>query len=456
MLASKNQRAVENKLRECVRIDRARIQIGRISRFGLLEMSRQRLRPSLSEFSHEICPRCDGTGAIRSVKSTALAVLRLVEEESMKESTARVAAQMPVDVATYLLNEKRGDVAAIEAQQKVEILLIPNQNLETPHFEIQRVRGQDLAGVGSGESFEMVTEVESPTTDFSRSQAPETHEPAVKHISRDTPKPTPAATRGKPGLFKRFLAGLFGIAARQPKPEKRGSQHDARRRRSAQQNRRRPTRGGGRQQSENGRGRADGGKRPQGGRNNPRKSDNRGARRDPEKSSSARDTAGPNDRSRAPRTRDDRRGKPREPDRNTDRNEDPKNVPQEAARSEPTPVAAPIANPPKRTETTGVDGDQANRDSAGASEADRTPQRVTDDKSSLDERAQSVSENVDAPEQRQSVNYAADDVDNAQVDRGQAEARETLADDSRDSLRTSTTVERSDTETVTGTTDTES
>ncbi len=216
MQSAKNQRAVENMLRDAVQADRARVQIGRISRFGLLEMSRQRLRPSLTEFSHEICPRCDGVGTIRSVKSTALGVLRLIEEEAMKDSTVKVTAQVPVDVATFLLNEKRQDVTGIEARQEVQLLLIPNQNLETPHFEIQRIREQDLPKMHPGESYEMVSEVESPTVDLTRSKpvAPQ-QQPLVKDLVRATPRPEPtpvelAPATPRPGFFAKLFGGLFG------------------------------------------------------------------------------------------------------------------------------------------------------------------------------------------------------------------------------------------------------
>lgn len=224
MMSSKNQRAVENRLRDAVKMDRARVQIGRISRFGLLEMSRQRLRPSLSEFSHEICPRCDGVGTIRSVKSTALSVLRVIEEEAMKESTAKVAAQVPVDVATFLLNEKRQDVTRIEERQEVSILLIPNQNLETPHFQISRIRDQDLAKRELGESYEMVTDVETAKAvqDYTKlTSTPSREQPAVKEIVRSTPKPSPQppariseppspSAQPASGIIRRIFSGLFG------------------------------------------------------------------------------------------------------------------------------------------------------------------------------------------------------------------------------------------------------
>ncbi|MEX2482135.1 MAG: Rne/Rng family ribonuclease [Gammaproteobacteria bacterium] len=216
MGSTKNQRAVENKLRDAVKIDRARVQIGRISRFGLLEMSRQRLRPSLTEASHEICPRCDGVGTIRGVKSTALGVLRIIEEEAMKDSTIKVTAQVPVDVATFLLNEKRQDVTGIEVRQDVSILLIPNQNLETPHFEIQRVREQDTPKT-PGESYEMVSEVENPTVDFTREAAPPAQQAVVRDVVRAASRPEPATAaaseRASGGFFSRVFGALFGNGA---------------------------------------------------------------------------------------------------------------------------------------------------------------------------------------------------------------------------------------------------
>jgi len=229
MMSSKNQRAVENRLRDAVKPDRARVQVGKISRFGLLEMSRQRLRPSLAEFSHVSCPRCDGLGVIRSTRSTALAVLRLLEEESMKESTAKVAAQVPVDVATFLLNEKRNDVSGIERRQGVEILLIPNQNLETPKFEIQRIREQDLPNLPESESYEMVAAVEvQEVIGESLAPPPKREQAVVRDIKRTEPKPearvqpVPAEEEPK-SFFKRMFAGLIGEhkpAEPAPPPEK--------------------------------------------------------------------------------------------------------------------------------------------------------------------------------------------------------------------------------------------
>ncbi|MDH4107475.1 MAG: Rne/Rng family ribonuclease [Gammaproteobacteria bacterium] len=140
----KNQREVENRLRDAVRQDRARIQIGKITRFGLLEMSRQRLRPSLGESSYLSCPRCSGTGSIRSVESLALAILRLIGEEARKERTAKVIAQLPVEVATYLLNEKRDWVQGLESRHGTQVILVANPALETPHYSIRRVRDDQV------------------------------------------------------------------------------------------------------------------------------------------------------------------------------------------------------------------------------------------------------------------------------------------------------------------------
>ena len=144
MGAAKNQRAVENRIRDALEIDRARVQIGRISRFGLLEMSRQRLRPSLGETSAMICPRCNGQGTIRDTRSLALAILRLLQEEAAKERTGEVRAIVPIDVAAFLLNEKRSAVSEIENSTKVRVLIIPNPNMETPHFELVRLRDDEV------------------------------------------------------------------------------------------------------------------------------------------------------------------------------------------------------------------------------------------------------------------------------------------------------------------------
>src|SRR5689334_17177410 len=143
MESTKNQRDVEDRLRDAMKMDRARIQIGRLSRFGLLEMSRQRLRPSLGESSHLVCPRCTGIGSIRSVESMALAILRLIGEEARKDKTAQVIAQVPIEVATYLINEKREWLRTLEDKSEVELLIVPNPHIQTPEYSIKRVRSDE-------------------------------------------------------------------------------------------------------------------------------------------------------------------------------------------------------------------------------------------------------------------------------------------------------------------------
>lgn len=221
MLANKNQREVENRLRDAVKLDRARIQIGRISRFGLLEMSRQRLRPSLGESSQIVCPRCNGQGTIRNSESLALAILRLLEEEAMKDKTGKVMARVPVDVGTFLLNEKRLSLQEIEKRHKVDLIIVPQSHTESPHFEVQRFRSDDKVTEGktSFELSETPEEEELITTSTSR-PAPK---PAVSMVAMDAPAPTPVETtktkspstkdsadnETQPGIIKRAIQWLF-------------------------------------------------------------------------------------------------------------------------------------------------------------------------------------------------------------------------------------------------------
>src|SRR5262249_58498563 len=159
MESSKNQREVENRLKDALRYDRARVQLGKISRFGLMELSRQRLRPALAESAYIPCPRCHGIGHIRGTESSALHILRILQEEAMKENTAQIIAQVPVDVATFLLNEKRSDVLSIETRFKVNVLLVPNRHLETPNYAVQRLKHDELnQGEPMPPSFDLVVQ----------------------------------------------------------------------------------------------------------------------------------------------------------------------------------------------------------------------------------------------------------------------------------------------------------
>jgi ribonuclease E len=195
MESSKNQRLVEERLQQACEIDRARIQFGRLSRFGLMEMSRQRMQPSLGEHTQIPCPRCNGRGQIRSVESLALSVLRLIEEEAMKDKTSRVIAQLPVDVATFLLNEKRMPLAEIEGRHRAQVTLVPNANLHSPNFEITRVRGDQLKQEGNDAlSHDLLQKVAVSAQDAAsaaRAQPKAVMEAAVKQIRPSTPAPMP-------------------------------------------------------------------------------------------------------------------------------------------------------------------------------------------------------------------------------------------------------------------------
>jgi len=193
MSSTKNQKEVEKRLERAVEMDRARIQLGRISRFGLLELSRQRLRPTLAEHTQVACPRCDGRGQIRSVESLALSILRLIEEDAMKERTGRVIAQVPVDVGTFLLNEKRLNVREIEARCRVHIAVVPNPTMHTPNFEIKRVRADHLLQENnSGISYMLAQNFDAAATEeLAKPPQPQRplQEPAVKQIVPATPAP---------------------------------------------------------------------------------------------------------------------------------------------------------------------------------------------------------------------------------------------------------------------------
>jgi len=262
---SRNQREVENRLRDAMRGDRARVQIGKISRFGLLEMSRQRMRQSLGESAHKVCPRCMGAGSIRSVESLGLSILRLIGEEARKDLTAKVIAELPVQVATYLLNEKRDWILDIEKRDKVDLLLVANPSLDTPHYTIRRVRSdQTELEENSGASYTLNTPEDDLVEAVLETSHKHVHEaPAVSSIKPATPAPTPQAkpVESKPalGLVGWIKKILFGDAA--DKSKKKPVKND--RRKSGDKD----TRSGGRNRNRRNERSQDGRKR-RGGRQN--------------------------------------------------------------------------------------------------------------------------------------------------------------------------------------------
>ncbi len=224
----KHQREVESRLREAVRQDRARVQIGKISRFGLMEMSRQRLRPSLGESSYLTCPRCSGVGNIRSVESLALAILRIIGEEARKERTAKVIAQLPAEVATYLLNEKRDWVQNVESRHELQVILVANPNLETPHYQIRRVRDdQTELPENVGTSYELAEPEEEQIIPQAIQTPKPAETPAIATVVSTTPAPKrkPAAEKKEPGLLAKIVS-LFA-------PEEKDEEKTAARKRSA-------------------------------------------------------------------------------------------------------------------------------------------------------------------------------------------------------------------------------
>ncbi|WP_295798212.1 ribonuclease E [uncultured Microbulbifer sp.] len=258
-----NQREVEKRMEKALGMDRARVQVGRISRFGLLEMSRQRLRPSLGETTFRVCPRCSGQGTIRGTKSLALSILRLVEEEAKKERSAEIRAITPVNVATYLLNEKRKAISNIESRNNTRVVIVPNADLETPHFEVQRLRDDDSATLET--SYKISGSIIDETAaDKEEEPLRAPSQPAVQQIAHTAPAPTPVAKpkqasktaeKPKPGLFSKLIsaiAALFG-----GEDEKSGKKHKKTKGRGKDYQQRNRSQRGGRGRGRNNRNRRD-------------------------------------------------------------------------------------------------------------------------------------------------------------------------------------------------------
>ncbi|ALS59016.1 Rne/Rng family ribonuclease [Pandoraea norimbergensis] len=238
MESAKSQREVEQRVKDALKHDRARVQMGKISRFGLMELSRQRLRPSLSEGTHVTCPRCNGTGHIRDAESSALQVLRIIQEEAMKEHTAAIHCQVPVEVAAFLLNEKRQEINKIEARFKVGVLLIPNKHLETPHYKLERLRFDDprldtpKASYALAEEAARASEDDPAGYSKKKEDVRPRQEAAVKGITPEQPapaaqpRPEPVAATPAPaapvrsGGFIGFVKRLLGLEPAAPAPVK--------------------------------------------------------------------------------------------------------------------------------------------------------------------------------------------------------------------------------------------
>ncbi|WCM92231.1 Rne/Rng family ribonuclease [Acidovorax sp. NCPPB 2350] len=218
MEEAKNRREVENRLRDALRQDRARVQFGTISKFGLMEMSRQRLKPSLSEGAHIRCPRCDGSGHVRDTEGFSLQILRMIQEESMKDNTAAVHCQVPVEVASFLLNEKRTEIAKIELKQRVSVLMVPNKTMETPKYKLERLKHDDPRLDHITASYTLAEEMEDPTTVTRRSQEPTNKQtPVIKGVLPDAPAPI-AEPRPEPTRTGGARSGAAAAPAAAPAP----------------------------------------------------------------------------------------------------------------------------------------------------------------------------------------------------------------------------------------------
>jgi ribonuclease E len=262
MTSHKNQRNVENRLNDALESDRARIQTGRISRFGLMEMSRQRIRPSLGESNYGVCPRCEGTGQIRGIQSSSLSILRIIQEEALKENTEVVHAYLPLESATFLLNEKRHEITGIENRLGTRIQIIPTSSLDTPHYKIERMRSEDLDESGDKPSYKLhVEEVKDELPSPGSQAQPAAEKPAVSTAFHSTSAPTPATTSpAQPaapasteergwftGLVKKLFSSLPEQAQEEPPKEET---KPAPQQRSNQQRNRKPQ--GNRQQARRG------------------------------------------------------------------------------------------------------------------------------------------------------------------------------------------------------------
>ena len=304
MMNNRNQREVENAMRDHLKMDRARVQVGRISRFGLLEMSRQRIRPSLGESSHIPCPRCDGQGTIRDVKSLSLSVLRLIEEEAMKDLTAKVVVKLPIEAATFLLNEKRQPISEVQHNHDVEIIIIPDNSMVTPQYSVQRVRLSDASLPEHQQASYELKQEEETEDEIVVSKRNNNQQPVVKQIVPQSPIPTRSNDKPKSkGLIARLFGSFFGIPDEEDDKNKSSNNRN---RRSNNNNR------GRRRNSNNNSNRRNDNRRSRG-RNNPRNDSNN------EKSESKQNNNRRNSSSRRGR-RGGRRRKNNEQDINVSKN----------------------------------------------------------------------------------------------------------------------------------------
>jgi ribonuclease E len=422
MDAAKNQREVENRLKDALKFDRARVQMGKISRFGLMELSRQRLRPALAETSYIPCPRCMGTGHIRSTESAALHILRILEEEAMKDSTAAVYAQVPVDVATFLLNEKRPDLHAIEQRHKVSVLLIPNIHLETPAHNITRLKQDEEQRELREPSYRMVeTPSEEELKSAGKQEAAKPRQEAlIKSITPEEPAPlmparAAAGEEAPAGIMSRILSWFRRAPGVPESPQPAPRQPAAGRRTGNAQNTQRGQNGNG-QSTETRRRRGEGRNEGRGeSRNdhNEARNDGRNDSRREEKKREERESSRPQ---RENRVESETRGRNREGNRESNREEKPLPTTETPARETREPREArerrprntqrqerPVAAVPETLNLPEAAGDAAANDEKNTDEAARRRSRRGRGRSAAG------AESIEQPESAVSSLQTADD-----------------------------------------------
>ena len=449
MMNTKNQRAVENRMRNALEADRARIQTGRISRFGLMEMSRQRLRPSLEEISTELCPRCNGQGRIRDTRSLALAILRVMEEESLKERSAVIRVQVPLAIGAFLLNEKRRDLAEIEKHSKTHIVIIPNSNLETPHYLVERLRDDHVEEEGEIPSYtlsELANQAAAQELP-EETALPQHPQAAVKaQIQAREPAPNVVPIEDKkPGLLSRIFKSLFSDEVTEPDNERNRGRNKSARSNTSRNPRKRRDDGNGR--GENNRKRERNNNRSDQGRsNNQERDDKRKSKTaNEERKNNGRQNAGAQERNETKGRNKNRSGRAEaqqefvaaSPEERQPSSEDlakskrqPKRDRSAPPREKAPPVRAEEPTPPSETETPTADAtvDLTNSETTTASETATAPATERPSRAGNDPRNKNKNPTVASV---QIAPTSEDEIDTTSVDPEQLEAQvlETAVED---------------------------
>ena len=385
MSSSKHQREVENRLQNALKYDRARVQLGRISRFGLMEMSRQRLRPSLGESSQIVCPRCDGQGRMRSIESLSLSIIRVAEEHAMKENTGQVLVQAPVEIANYLLNEKRGALREIEQRHDAPIVIVADEQLHTPHYEVTRLRDNELGEESNKPSYQRGTPRKLPVHALTKAQLNIPPAPAVTHVKHSQPAPVrevveappapaPVAAPAAPaaggvmGWLKRVFGGEPAPAAQPAQPQQR--QDNGRNNRNERGNQRRDGRNG--QQGRGGNGNANAGGNASGNRRDEQRREDR--RQNADKPQQQSQQQAQNNAQQQPKQQrnEQQRGDQTQQQAKQQRN----NEQQQGKQPKPPKQPKPQQDADKQAQQQNVQGDKPARQQQAQPEAARAPAPV--------------------------------------------------------------------------------